>query len=269
MQAHDVAVRDEPRAAARRVVALAASLAVHLAILLLLFRESATPLPPPPEQPVSVRLIDDARGRAAGQPTRVAFPRVPSAAHARIENAPRLGPARLAKSNTVKRPQPSPAIALTVEPTQVPPPALPKADTALEQRTSDTATLATGTSATPGAAGSGANGTDAAGSMRRIVFTHRVEPALPPAYRRDPKDTYVILAVRIDRWGAPRDLRMVRSSGSSELDFAAREAARKSRYAPHMKNGKAVAFWALIPYEFGKPTIDLERALAEGGFEHT
>jgi protein TonB len=169
---------------------------------------------------------------------------------------------------TPRTPQPSPAIVQVAEPTPVPP-AASLAAQAPATSASDTATLATGASAAPGAAGSGANGADLAGSMRRIVFTRRVEPTLPPSYRRSPKDTLVVLAVRIDRYGSPRDVRMVRSSGSSELDFAAREAARKRRYAPHLEHGNPVSFWALIPYEFGKPAVNVERVLAEAGFEHT
>lgn len=268
MRVDEMLVRDEPGARARRVVALAASLALHLAILLLLFRESATPAPPVPDPPVAARLIDDARGRAAGAPMPIAFARMPSAAHAPVDR-PRQGPSRLVKTAPARRkPQPSPAIVQVAEPTPVPPAASLAAKVPTSS-VSDTATLATDASAAPGAAGSGANGADFAGSMRRIVFTRRVEPTLPLSYRRSPKDTLVVLAVRIDRYGSPRDLRMVRSSGSSELDFAAREAARKSRYAPHLEQGNPVSFWALIPYEFGKPAVDVERVLADAGFEHT
>ena len=268
MRVDDVTVRDEPGSAARRVVALAASLAAHLVLLLLLFRESATLPPALPDPPVAARLIDDARGRAAGTPMPIAFARMPSAARVPVDR-PRQGPSRSVKSAPVAgKPQPSPAIVQVAEPTPLPPAASP-ASNAPTASVSDTATLATGASAAPGAAGSGANGTDLAGSMRRIAFTRRVEPTLPPSYRRSPKDTLVVLAVRIDRYGSPRDLRMVRSSGSSELDFAAREAARKSRYAPHLEHGNPVPFWALIPYEFGKPAVDVERVLADAGFEHT
>jgi len=268
MRVDDMTVRDEPGAGARRVVALATSLALHLAILLLLFCESATPPPALPDPPVAARLIDDARGRAAGTPMPIAFARMPSAAHAPVDR-PRQGPSRIVKSApAARKPQPSPAIVQVTEPTPLPP-AASLAAKALTASVSDTATRATGTNAVPGAAGSGANGTDIAGSMRRIVFTRRVEPTLPPSYRRSPKDTLVVLAVRIDRNGSPRDLRMVRSSGSSELDFAARDAARKSRYAPHLEHGNPVPFWALIPYEFGKPAVDVERVLADAGFEHT
>lgn len=251
---------------ARRIVALATSIALHLGILLALFGESPSPLPAN-ERPMQVRLIDDPRGRAAGAPANVPFPRMPSATHARVDR-PRSGPARIAKARVAPHPQPSPAAVQVVEPAPLPPPAA-LADTTPRATVSDTATLADRAGATPGFNGSGANGSDASGSMRRIVFTRRVEPALPPSYRRKPVDAVVILAVRIDAYGAPRDLRTVRSSGSSELDFAAREAARKSRYAPHLRNGAPIAFWALIPYEFGKPTIDIEAALAAAGYEHT
>jgi protein TonB len=268
MRADDMTMRDEPGAGARRVVALAASLALHLAILLLLFRESTTPTPAVPDAPVAERLIDDARGRAAGAPTPIAFARMPSATRVQVDK-PRQGPSRIEKSAPVaRRPHLSPAIVQVAEPTPVPPAASPAVQ-APAASVSATATRATGASAVPGAAGSGAQGSDIAGSMRRIVFTHRVEPTLPLSYRRSPKDALVVLAVRIDRFGSPRTLRMVRSSGSSELDFAARDAARKSRYAPHLERGKPVAFWALIPYEFGQPAVDVDRVLAEAGFEHT
>ena len=253
---------------ARRILAFAGSVLLHLVVLLALCGDTLETPPPLRARAIEVRLIDDARGRAAGPPMARAQPRMPSAAPARVDS-PRIAASHVSRASAQRRV--SPAQPAVLEVARVPPPAIETAKVAPDGFASDTATLAQAQSGTPGAAGSGRNGHDLAGSMRRIALLKRVAPSLPYSLASAARGTWALLAVRVDSSGHAREIRVLRSSGLAEADFAAREAALASAYAPHVRDGKPVAFWGLLPFVFGDAdaNLDIEGALAAAGFEHT
>lgn len=78
----------------------------------------------------------------------------------------------------------------------------------------------------------------------------RVEPEYPlEAYRRREEGT-VLLGVDIDSSGKPVDVRVVRRSGSRDLDQAALEAVRQWTFEPAVRDGRAVASEAQVPVTF-------------------
>ena len=250
---------------AQRIVAGAGTLLVHLLLLLALLGEPAS-VRLPPSRPITVRLIEDPRGQAAGPATNKSEARMPSAQQVPVKAISR-GDARAVHASTRRIVSNAAPQVLVVSP--IPPPAIETSRAPPDGLASRTATLAVAAGNAPGNAGSGRHGSDAEGSMRRITFLRRAMPTLPRSYRNQPVSAWVMLAVRIDESGRAREVRMMRSSGSAEIDFAVREAARKSVYVPHQRDGRPVAFWGLIPYTFGDVQPDIDAALASAGFEHT
>jgi outer membrane biosynthesis protein TonB len=240
---------------------MAASAALHLAMLMLLFGERAVPLVIP-EQRLEVRVIDDPRGLAAGAPTDDRRPHassIPSSVAAPTRSVP--APAKGASSQA-KRSDATPVIAA-----RLPRPAIERPH--FDARGALASNLSPRGDASGGDAGSGRHGSDLAGSMRRIAFVTAVRPALDARTKREAHDAYAIVAARIDIDGRPHDLRFLRTTGHASLDKAIRIAVNRSRYRPHVENGKPVEFWAIIPYVFGDAQPDISGALASAGFEHT
>lgn len=60
----------------------------------------------------------------------------------------------------------------------------------------------------------------------------------------------VIIRVRIDAAGEPRDAKIEQSSGFRNLDRAARQAVMRWRYAPKVEHGNAVESEILVPVDF-------------------
>jgi protein TonB len=247
----------------RRIVAAVATLLVHSLLLALLLEEpDVASQRTPASMPLLVRIIVDPRGQAAGPRTEALHARAPSAAPARIDvpAARRVAAAPKALAKVAKVLVPAPLPLPAIDPI--------RADGGVVAGAPATRALAD--SGSPGAAGSGRNGSDEAGSFKRIAFVYAVKPGGPAL--RDPKrvrDAYVIVAVHVDEHGSPHEVRMVHSSGMIAIDDAVRRAARQSRYAPHLREGKAIEFWGLVPYVFGNAHPDIERALAEAGIDHT
>jgi TonB family protein len=249
----------------QRIAALAGTLLVHAALLLALFAESAI-VPPPHDRPLIVRIIDATHGRAAGAPTARAEARAPSSAKQPVA-APRRAPI-VAAHATGRVTRTSEAIARVVVESRIPPPAIDRSSLRVSVGASATS-LAIDPGPAAGAAGSGRAGEDATGGMRRIAFARRVAPLLLASARRHADGSWAIVAVRVDAGGRAREVRMVRSTGSPDLDYALREAARESRYVPHVQGGRPVTFWGLVPYVFGEVDADVEGALAAAGISHT
>lgn len=78
----------------------------------------------------------------------------------------------------------------------------------------------------------------------------RVAPKYPATALRNNDSGIVTLNVQLDAKGHPDRIRVEKSSGSRELDRAAREAVMQWKFSPRMENGAPVASELLIPVEF-------------------
>lgn len=60
----------------------------------------------------------------------------------------------------------------------------------------------------------------------------------------------VMLRVLVNDRGRPEKVDVQKSSGFARLDEAARQAAMRAMFKPHLEDGKPVAVYALIPINF-------------------
>jgi protein TonB len=75
-------------------------------------------------------------------------------------------------------------------------------------------------------------------------------PRYPEAARRAGEQGTVTLRVLVTREGLPARVAVERSSGSSGLDRAAREAVKAWRFAPAAQGGERIESWMLVPVVF-------------------
>ncbi len=73
-----------------------------------------------------------------------------------------------------------------------------------------------------------------------IARDHVIKPRYPEAARRDRREGRVLLRIAVRASGRVGDVSVVRSSGHEDLDRAAIEALRRSRFHPATRNGEAV-----------------------------
>ncbi|NDK37508.1 TonB family protein [Pseudoxanthomonas gei] len=78
------------------------------------------------------------------------------------------------------------------------------------------------------------------------------QPKYPGQALRSGVEGSVSVRIEVDATGTPTDVKVVERSGerSRDLDRAVLDAARKWRFEPAMKNGKAVAGAVILPVEF-------------------
>jgi periplasmic protein TonB len=72
----------------------------------------------------------------------------------------------------------------------------------------------------------------------------------PPAAMQARIEGTVLLRVLVDRDGKPRECRVHRSSGSEQLDAAAREWIMLALFKPHRENGEARSAQVIVPIEY-------------------
>lgn len=60
----------------------------------------------------------------------------------------------------------------------------------------------------------------------------------------------VMLRVLVNEKGRPERVEVQKTSGSPRLDEAARQAAMRAVFKPHMEDGRPVAVFAIIPIRF-------------------
>ena len=60
----------------------------------------------------------------------------------------------------------------------------------------------------------------------------------------------VMLRVLVNEKGRPERVEIQQTSGSPRLDEAARQAAQRAVFKPHIENGRAIAVFAIIPIKF-------------------
>ncbi|WP_083918771.1 energy transducer TonB [Rudaea cellulosilytica] len=75
----------------------------------------------------------------------------------------------------------------------------------------------------------------------------------PPIALRNHTEGTVILRVLVGEDGSVKDIEIDKSSGSHELDRAAREGVMKWKFKPGMRGGVAYAGWARVPISFTLP----------------
>lgn len=78
----------------------------------------------------------------------------------------------------------------------------------------------------------------------------RVAPKYPATALRNNDSGTVTVNVQLDAKGHPDQVRIEKSSGSRDLDRAAREAVMQWKFSPKIENGTPVASELLIPVEF-------------------
>jgi protein TonB len=75
-------------------------------------------------------------------------------------------------------------------------------------------------------------------------------PDYPPISKRMGEEGKVILRVLVNEKGLPERVDVRQSSGSARLDEAARQAALRALFKPHLEDGRPVAVYALVPIDF-------------------
>jgi periplasmic protein TonB len=83
-----------------------------------------------------------------------------------------------------------------------------------------------------------------------VDYMRPPSPRYPPSAKRAHVQGVVFLRVLIDRDGRPRDVTVHRSSGSEQLDAAARESVFQALFKPHRENGETRSAQVIIPIEF-------------------
>ena len=84
----------------------------------------------------------------------------------------------------------------------------------------------------------------------RAAYLRNPAPAYPTAARRNGEEGTVTLRVLVSTEGAPREVMLERSSGSSSLDAAALATVKTWRFTPARRGGEAQEAWVLVPIVF-------------------
>jgi len=84
----------------------------------------------------------------------------------------------------------------------------------------------------------------------RAAYLRNPAPAYPTAARRNGEEGTVTLRVLVSTEGAPREVMLERSSGSSSLDAAALAVVKTWRFTPARRGGEAQEAWVLVPIVF-------------------
>jgi protein TonB len=241
----------------RRIAAIGLSLAAHLALLLLLLGERPPPAVQLSSEPIIVRLIPEPRvanGVIAGSTLATTYSTVPTPAEA----TPKARPAP--KKVAAKRPPRPTERVFTLG--QLPPPTLDAIKPDAGASFADVTNPALASIGVTGNPGNRRGGNDGSGNSESIQFARKAPLALPPAMRARGWSGYVLLGLRVAADGRLREIVVLRSSGENAVDRIARQAASRSAYLPHRKNGRAIEFWAVLPVVFGNAVPDLDRDLA-------
>lgn len=82
------------------------------------------------------------------------------------------------------------------------------------------------------------------------AYLNNPPPAYPAIARRMHEEGKVVLRVFVSEQGAPQEVQMRTSSGHARLDEAALEAVRRWRFVPARRGETAVGAWVLVPISF-------------------
>jgi protein TonB len=83
-----------------------------------------------------------------------------------------------------------------------------------------------------------------------VEYIQAPPPEYPPLSRRAGEQGKVVLKVLINERGRPERVDIQQSSGWPRLDEAARQAALRYLFKPHLEDGKAIAVFAMVPINF-------------------
>ena len=83
-----------------------------------------------------------------------------------------------------------------------------------------------------------------------VEYIQPPQPDYPPIAKRMGEEGRVMLRVLVSDRGRPEKVDVQKSSGFARLDEAARQAAMRAMFKPHLKDGRPVAVYALIPINF-------------------
>lgn len=83
-----------------------------------------------------------------------------------------------------------------------------------------------------------------------VEYIDPPQPVYPPIAKRMREEGTVLLRVLINEKGRAEGIEIQRTSGSPRLDEAARLAALRARFKPHLEDGRAIAVYALVPINF-------------------
>ncbi|HEX8886482.1 MAG TPA: energy transducer TonB, partial [Noviherbaspirillum sp.] len=83
-----------------------------------------------------------------------------------------------------------------------------------------------------------------------VEYVQPPQPDYPPIAKRMGEEGKVMLRVLVSERGRPEKVDVQKSSGYARLDEAARQAAMRAVFKPHLEDGRPVAVYALIPINF-------------------
>jgi protein TonB len=94
-------------------------------------------------------------------------------------------------------------------------------------------------------------GSAPAPAFAQIAYAEAPPPPYPARARQRGWEGTVLLRVRVDERGIPREVRIERSSGHALLDRSASEhVLRRWRFQPAQHDGRAAVAWARVPIGF-------------------
>lgn len=157
-------------------------------------------------------------------------------------------------------PKPQPLLPKAIQPVKkavTPQPVAPKLDTAPSEKaisvpTPSSEPVVEAPTPTPPALSAPA---PAAPSLPKTIsssieYIEPPQPAYPPVARRMGEEGKVMLRVLVNEKGRPERVEVQKTSGSPRLDEAARQAAMRAVFKPHIEDGRAVTVFAIIPIRF-------------------
>jgi protein TonB len=83
-----------------------------------------------------------------------------------------------------------------------------------------------------------------------VEYLQAPAPEYPPIARRMGEEGRVTLRVLVNENGRPTRVDVQKTSGSSRLDEAARQAVLHAMFKPHIEDGKAISVYAIVPITF-------------------
>jgi len=83
-----------------------------------------------------------------------------------------------------------------------------------------------------------------------VEYIQPPQPEYPPLSRRMREEGKVLLRILVNEKGRPARVDIQKPSGSARLDEAARQAAMRALFKPHLEDGRPVAVFALVPVNF-------------------
>ncbi|MDY7579420.1 TonB family protein [Herbaspirillum sp. RTI4] len=83
-----------------------------------------------------------------------------------------------------------------------------------------------------------------------VEYLRPPSPQYPSAAKRRGEEGQVTFRILVSDKGAPEQITLQKSSGSTQLDEAARQAVQRALFKPYIDNGQAVAVYVIVPIKF-------------------